>query len=234
VNTLVRRTAVGVVFATSVAITLVVPPRSVAACSCVSTGADPFPVLSAQQAAAYGSTGVVFTGTAVAHRLVRPIATPNADGVVLIRSDDPVEWTFAVDHVIHGQGRVASLQPIQTPGDGAACGVSFEQGARYQVVAMHSTTVPGVLQVGLCSPTSRLTSPALPATASTARTQLSPPAFQTASTEATPGGNEEPSPPPATSWTVHAWGTLQGPASVGMLSLAVLLFVAFRRHAGHM
>src|SRR5688572_8729823 len=78
------------------------PPRRAAACSCLTTSADPRPVLTLEQASAYGPGYAVFTGTALSQRMLLPTATPNGAGMIALNSADPVEWTFAVDRVLNG------------------------------------------------------------------------------------------------------------------------------------
>ena len=121
------------------------PPARASACSCaVPSGVDLTRPITPAEAAAYGPGAVVFTGRAVSRRDANPLGP-------LISSADPITWTFAVDRVVHGAA--GSVVDVETARDGASCGVSFEIGARYQVVATRSGAT---LRTGLCSPTMRL------------------------------------------------------------------------------
>ncbi len=71
---------------------------------------------------------LAFEGVALSSR------DPNA-GAPIISSGDPITWTFAVDRPI--KGPVHRVQEITTPRSGATCGLAFQAGVRYRVLAAH-------------------------------------------------------------------------------------------------
>jgi hypothetical protein len=71
---------------------------------------------------------LAFEGVALSSR------DPNA-GAPIISSGDPIIWTFAVDRPI--KGPVHRLQEVTTARSGASCGVAFQEGVRYRVLAVH-------------------------------------------------------------------------------------------------
>jgi hypothetical protein len=70
---------------------------------------------------------VIFTGTAVR------VVDPRSPSDTMLSSDDTMEWTFVVDGVEKGHARDRAT--VGTPRSEGACGVAFELGSRYRVVA---------------------------------------------------------------------------------------------------
>lgn len=84
---------------------------------------------------------VAFEGVAGASR------DPKA-GAPLQTSGDPIFWTFVVDRPI--KGAVAPVQEVASPRSSASCGMTFQAGARYLVLARFQD---GMLQTHLGSGT---------------------------------------------------------------------------------
>lgn len=70
---------------------------------------------------------VIFSGTAVR------VEDPRAPGDPLAHSFDLMSWTFAVDGV--EKGSAWTEMTVRTPRAEGSCGVTFELGNRYRVVA---------------------------------------------------------------------------------------------------
>lgn len=105
------------------------------ACSCAVPGA-----------ATINRADVVFTGTVTAR------SDPNA-GEPIHSSADPITYAIAVDDELKGD--VDGMAQVVTARDSATCGVDFEVGKRYFVVA-DRPDAGGALTTGLCQGTQAL------------------------------------------------------------------------------
>lgn len=125
-----------------VATSIVFAPGSAFACSC----AEPLTDAQAEK-----DSDAVFAGTVEGYEITKPIGGEYEPAIDDVRHALEVEWTLAVDTFI--KGVPAEEVALTTSGQGAACGLQFEEGKRYLVFAYEDESDDGGLSTNSCTST---------------------------------------------------------------------------------